>query len=302
MNTQHEPLLTTVSSAIVTNYGAYISLWYYARAVDVAGTGKATFSLSDVATTVQRSERTVERYLNKCVDRGLFTYVLRNDNLVTVYYASQYKVAASRGLENLGTTFLFNCTNYKALYRVAVLAVAGHKQQASKTKSKGSLPKPQRKFHKTVNTQKIHDKVVNGFVKPIAPSSISNGVNATGFALNGRYVLLNTDLPGVIQSGVSYKGIAESVARHASSVGRNIRKYSKGNYLRTAYTSKQVRFEYDAAVGGYGDYVPSQFVVVNDVPYLKYTNHYLVDDGSLFTYVKCKSQKSNYKRYLATLA
>jgi hypothetical protein len=295
-------LETNISSTVVTNYGAYVSLYYLCRALDVSGTGKATFDLSFAAGALNRSDRTIERYISKGIARGLFTQVLRDSDLVTIYYQSLFKVAAARGLESLGTTYTSEVSDYKQMYQVAVLAVAVHKQKASKHKSKANLPKPQRSYHKTVSTEKIHTQVRATLGKPVSPSNLCKGVSETGFAVSGRYVLVNTDLPGVTQSGVSHKGIAEGVSRHPSSVGRNLRKYSKGQYVRTAHTSRQIQLEYQEAVEGYGDYNVSRFLLVNGTPFLKYTNHYLCDDDFMFTFTKCKQLKANYRKFFSTLA
>lgn len=112
-------------------------LWYYVRAIDKQGSGKAYFSIESACKFFKHSKRQIKRYLADGVRLGFFrpTYAISND-VVLVYYSSAIKTALSLGLDNFGAIASVPIKEIKNLRRTATKIALLANQRASEFRQK----------------------------------------------------------------------------------------------------------------------------------------------------------------------
>ncbi len=109
-----------------------VKLWYWLRAIDIQGSGKAYLSIEAACKFFNRSKRQIKRYLTDGVRLGFFrtTYTIRAD-VVLVYYSGTVKTALTLGLKTLGAIAQVPIKEIKNLKRVSTKIAVLANQRSS---------------------------------------------------------------------------------------------------------------------------------------------------------------------------
>lgn len=114
-----------------------VKLWYWLRAIDKQGSGKAYLSIEAACKFFEVSKRQIKRYLADGVRLGFFRGVYTTaSNIVLVYYSSSINVALALGLETLGAIASVPIKEIKNLRRVATKIAVLANQRASEFRQK----------------------------------------------------------------------------------------------------------------------------------------------------------------------
>lgn len=176
-------------------------LWYYMRALDVDGSGAAVVDLATAASTLDRSIKTIRRW----IDQGLKLGLLREKVKVGVgkfriFYSSLVNVCLSQGITDMGAVARVEVERLKEIKFAATEAEAKRLQAQSEYQAR---------------RKNRHRKVLK------ASKLLNASPSARGVILfrGRRYTFLR---PGAIAVGGSQKRIAWELSRHPSTVQRRL--------------------------------------------------------------------------------
>jgi hypothetical protein len=112
-------------------------LWYWVRAVDKAGSGKAYLSIAAAAKFFSLSSRQIKRYLDLGLKLGFFRSVTSvRPGVVLVYYAGTIAIAKKLGLTELGAIAAVPIAALKDLRQYATKITVLANQRASEFRQK----------------------------------------------------------------------------------------------------------------------------------------------------------------------
>lgn len=114
-----------------------VKLWYWLRAIDKQGSGKAYLSIETACKFFEVSKRQIKRYLADGVRLGFFRGVYTTDSgSKLIYYSSSINVAVSLGLESLGAIAQVPIKEIKNLRQTATKITVLANQRASEFRQK----------------------------------------------------------------------------------------------------------------------------------------------------------------------
>lgn len=200
-----------ISSTLADRLPACAVLWWYSRAIDASGSGKATFTVRQAASDIGRDIQTIKRYLEDGAKAGLFRFARRSNGLIEVYYTALTKVALRRGYESLGTFFKVTVDQLPHLKAIATEAQAASLQRQSHHEMVAALKKEQQtKRVKFNTTADIFDQ---------APSVVCRGGNSNVIFIGKRAVFVSQKFTVF---GGSQKAIATQLDRSERTIQRRL--------------------------------------------------------------------------------
>lgn len=283
-----------VYSQVVLDHRAHIALYFYVRN-QAAGNPVATISIQGAALALNRSAKTIYRYLRSAELAGLFHKVRCADEgrgLFVIQFVSLIKVAASSESQNVGSAFVTDTLQPDRLRTSAIRAIALVNQKASIYRAKQASHIKHKKHLKAIDAVKVKQRLETIQSKS---EHLQYPKVHSEFTLNGNFLLINQKTSLVVKAGASYLGVAGKANLSVSTIGRHVRRSGlQFGYLRTAYTSETIKGDYYEATETGDDL--GNYKVINGVPYLLGCNLYFEDN--LVTLVKDTKTQGNLKRLL----
>lgn len=195
-----------------------VKLWYWLRAIDTRGSGKAYLSIETACKFFNRSKRQIKRYLADGVRLGFFraTYAIRAD-VILVYYTSTIKVALALGLRNLG-----------AIAQVPIQEINNLKRTATKI----AVLANQRASEYCQKSKKLAGTIIDP-ADALKPSGIASG----GILFRTRRYLIVKASAQLV--GGSQKTAAKKLGRSQTTVCSHLADLSPINKLQIAVADRR---------------------------------------------------------------
>ena len=202
-------------------------LWYWLRAIDKQGSGKAYLSIDAASRFFKLSKRQIKRYLTDGVKLGFFRGVYTTaSNIVLVYYSSSINAALALGLESLGAIASVPVEEIKNLRRTATKIAVLANQRASEFRQK---------------SKKLAGTILDP-ADALKPSGIASG----GILFRTRrYLIVKANCQVV---GGSQKTAAQKLGRSETTVCSHLANLSPLNKLQIAIADKWNWFDWNRNV------------------------------------------------------
>ncbi|NEN90022.1 MAG: hypothetical protein F6K48_14325 [Okeania sp. SIO3H1] len=118
----HSPVGTILPIRLFHQYGNELALWFYCRWIDKEGSGRAVFDIKDAAEELCLAASTLRKWLCEGKRMELWRYYSSKEDIVTIYYTSSHRLAASAGLKGFGPVLEVEHMSEVANHRLTMLA------------------------------------------------------------------------------------------------------------------------------------------------------------------------------------
>lgn len=143
-----QTITVRIHSQLALNYGAYIKLWYLARAFNISGSGISYLSLEFAAEVLDRKQSTIYQYLREGKEAGIFRAWRVRKGIIKIFYTSLHKITLKQNLPSWGDSADLTLTQLTQLRYHATGIVVQCEQRRSHYAARMAMNKRERQFYK----------------------------------------------------------------------------------------------------------------------------------------------------------